>query len=633
MSLLVKYSKLLALIAFLHSFATFAYELNPGNNTFFNRSANRIQNEALRFAESGWKRGRDNGFIFALQKHSDYFYLWIRDNKNLPIGKNLYCDGHLSDGSLHSEQVDDLASFYLADPIGNGSTVLVAIEKGGHMKAWDLSACHGQSIFKPIAEHLLQDTAETEILAGDFEGRGRDQILSVNMTTSEYSTWALDGHAFTLVGQGQMRMKPNSTESIHGIRYVGLTRLSHDQDNVAYESALLVLHDRGFSLVQNGKSINYAPDCVAAPGNCSGKTLVFNIDQGFTDGLQDLARKDIERCDDILRRVISVLNKAKRHFQVWVLINPIQQDRQATLHVLDKLAEANIPFVLDLYSSDITNLAFLKKGWVEYAPHAFDPAKGISLNVDGPESSSDSLDFYVRRYGPNFVGVRFMERLGMDIQAKQRDMPQMIGFDSPDHDKLYFDWSHAKRVLNWSDRNGKVVLWSDPALYIPYACYWKTSNVERAMHDRDDYVRREHDLASRHPSLLPMYDNNEGVKYCGVAYRDSLPTPRNFRLPNWQRLPEFMADGKNGWGLSVQSWSSDNDPLLTAATLPAEEMAIWTLDAINKNASVIEYEPYFYFFNWSPSYGTQQSLPIPAGQNAGDARTTLTKIFAVLGIH
>jgi len=139
-----------------------------------------------------------------------------------------------------------------------------------------------------------------------------------------------------------------------------------------------------------------------------------------------------------------------------------------------------------------------------------------------------------------------------------------------------------------------------------------------------------------------MYDNNEGLKRCGVAYGDWMTTPRNFRLTGWDRIPARIASrkpgrtaltGAKGFGLSVQSWTSDYDPILSAGTLPPEEIAIWTLDGFSKGASIVEFEPYFYFFAWPPSAGVSQSLPLASDQHLGDPRLTLRVLLSNLGIE
>src|SRR5262249_1727544 len=155
-----------------------------------------------------------------------------------------------------------------------------------------------------------------------------------------------------------------------------------------------------------GEAIYFAPNCETEPTNCADKTVIFDIDQGFTGGLQNLARTTPSIAASALDRMISTFHRVQKRYKVAVILNPIQESREATLAVLDRLAGAGIPFILDEYSSDVTNLAYVKKNWIDYKARAADPLKGVSLNPEGLTSSSDSLDFYANRYGDMFLGVR-----------------------------------------------------------------------------------------------------------------------------------------------------------------------------------------------------------------------------------
>jgi len=624
-----------------------ASEPDPGNASFRNRSGTEIPTTSLRFAEAGWSRGRDHGFTLALQRNTNYFYLWIQSAGSAPPEPHLLCDGALVDGSGTGVQIDSITTFTLADLKGQGSNFLVAVSDAGRtLLAWDLSSCAGQRTLSASA-HLSVPTGATgytirgDVMAGDFNGVGRDVIQTIAPESGELTQWSFDPPGFRFLRRALLTIGPESNVRIHGIKYIGLTRLPHNRDNIAYESATLILHDKGFTLARNGKAIAFSPNCRFRPAACRNKTLVFNIDQGFSDGLQDLARKDPIQAGDALRRMVAALHAAQRTFTVWALINPIQEDRNATLFVLDQLALAGIPFVLDYYSSDVTNLASIKRDWVDYRPRAYAPLKGISLDVDGPVTSSDGLDFYSRRYGAVFVGLRQMERLGIDINTKDPNGQPLIADAVLAKRDLSFDWRVAERTLEWAKKTGKYVIWSDNALYVPYECYLNPSAVQTDTKTRDEYVEGQRKLAESYPNLLPMYANNEGLKRCGVAYGRWLMTPRNFRLAGWERIPAHIASSKRGstvltevqgFGLSVQSWSSDYDPLLSAGTLPPEEVAIWTLDGISKGASIIEFEPYFYFFAWPPSPRLPQSLPVAVGQHLGDPRIALDVLFSSLGI-
>jgi len=628
--------------------AALGFEPVPSNEKFFNRSGVEIPIDSLRFTDSGWTRGRDDGYAVALQRHTTYFYQWIQGSGGKPLGDHPYCDGKLLDIKGAPVSVDAVTSFTVGNFGGAGSSFIVAVIGGGkQLVAWDLASCVGKSSLKAFAQSERGDSsglagpAVSDIIAGDFEGSGRDVAGTLVPETSEMLLWAIDDRSFRLVRRIALNVAPDSASRIHGIRYLGLTRLPHEKDNVAFESAMVILHDRGYTLVGRNGAIFFAPNCTEKPEQCAGKTLVFHLDQGFSDGLQDIAHKDQARAGEIIDREVASLRPLQRRYTVWALINPIHGDRQATLFVLDKLAAAGIPFILDFYSSDITNLASIKKNRLDYEPHAFEPLKGISLDIDAQASNPDGLDFYRERYREKFVGLRFMERLAIDINAKFPNGQPMVSDAALAGRELSFDWRLAERTVEWASRHDRIVIWSDPALYVPYECYWSPAMVQAAKGERDDFIERERQLAKRFPSLVPMYDDNEGLKRCGVAFGDWLTTPRNFRLTRWERIPSAIASGKSGvdpltgrsgFGLSVQSWASDYDPIVSSGTLPAEEIAVWTLDAFAKGASIVEFEPYYFFFKWPADQGTPQSLPISDMHQVGNARPSLSILFSNLGV-
>src|ERR1700733_12630490 len=81
----VSMTMLLALSLSLGNLA-FGYEPIPPATLFYNRSGVAIPSDSLRFGNGGWSRGRDQGFAFALQKNTNYFYLWIQATGGTPLG-------------------------------------------------------------------------------------------------------------------------------------------------------------------------------------------------------------------------------------------------------------------------------------------------------------------------------------------------------------------------------------------------------------------------------------------------------------------------------------------------------------------------------------------------------------------
>ena len=462
-----------------------AFEPVPSGIIFYNRAGIVIPAESLRFANAGWSRGRDQGFAVALQKNTSYFYLWILSKDGAPLGQHLYCDGNLLDDSGEPIPVDEITSFTLGDMSGKGSNFLIAVsDMGRKLLAWNLTSCQGQGTIKASAQLQMPAgsdanyTIRGDVISGDFDGTGKDLVQNITPDTGELFQWALNPAGFRLVRRSFLQIAPNSKLRIHGIKYVGMTRLPHDSDNTAYEAATIILHDEGYTLARNDKAIAFSPNCHFQPVMCANKTLLFDLDQGFTDGLQDLARKDRVRAGAVLERMITSLRSAQKRFVVWALINPINEDREATLFILDKLTRAGIPFVLDYYSSDVTALAFIKMDWLDYKPIAYAPLKGLSLNIDGPATSADSVDFYSKRYGDKFVGLRFMERLAIDMNTKNPVGQPMIPDAALATRELSFDWGLASHTLEWADRSAKIVIWADPAIYIPYECYRSPAELQ-----------------------------------------------------------------------------------------------------------------------------------------------------------
>ncbi len=468
-------------------------------------------------------------------------------------------------------------------------------------------------------------------------------MLAIDSKDGRYAQWAMkSGRTFNPTHQGFIKLSPHGAETVKNISYAVVTRLPHQQPNVAYEAATILLHDKGFSLFRNGETVEYVPNCREDPKMCENKTLLFNLDQGIDGGLQAIAHADPQTADQMIDRISEFLKSTGEAYNVWALVNPIYEDRTATLAVLDRLAKNGVPFVLDFYSSDITNIAYVKPGSVSYKPKTFAALKGVSLAIQGAPGAPDNLDFYAQRYGKLFAGVRIFERLGMEINASVPGLAPLVKDEALARQELPLDWRLVRDLLDWSQHNNKYVIWSDPALYIQYECYWKKEQVNAASAVRDRYVAREGELATAYTNVVPVYDNNEGVKRCGVAQGDFELTPRNFRLSHWQSIPAQIASKKNGdtaltgrhgFGLSVQSWTADYDPVLNAGTLPDAEIAIWALDGFRQGASLLEFEPGYYFFAWPANNKLLNSSPGSKQLPPGAPLASSKELFKALGIQ
>ena len=122
--------RILALLAGLLPayYSAFAYVVAPSGAVFYNRNGTAIPTASLRFTDGGWRRGRDQGYAFALQQNTSYFYLWINTNNGKPIGSNLACDGNLVNEDGAPVPVGTILSYTLADLAGNQWPGMVCIE-------------------------------------------------------------------------------------------------------------------------------------------------------------------------------------------------------------------------------------------------------------------------------------------------------------------------------------------------------------------------------------------------------------------------------------------------------------------------------------------------------------------------
>ena len=158
-------------------YSAFPYEVTPSGAVFYNRAASAIPTSSLRFTDGGWRRGRDQGYAFALQQNTSYFYLWIDASNGKPIGSNLACDGNLVNEDGAPVPVGTILSYTLADLAGKGSIWLVAVvDNGSGLLAWDLTDCKGQGDNKAQGTQSLSDedgkklAIKGELIAGDFDG-------------------------------------------------------------------------------------------------------------------------------------------------------------------------------------------------------------------------------------------------------------------------------------------------------------------------------------------------------------------------------------------------------------------------------------------------------------------------------
>lgn len=95
-------------------------------------------------------------------------------------------------------------------------------------------------------------------------------------------------------------------------------------------------------------------------------------------------------------------------------------------------------------------------------------------------------------------------------------------------------------------------------------------------------------------------------------YEEVQETPRNFRLGTWHLSVQGFKNIK-GFGLSNQSWLSDNHLFWNSFNLPPHELASWTTTALSRGADVVQVEPLWYFFDWpAGKFPTSEQISDPS---------------------
>ncbi|MGQ9808805.1 MAG: hypothetical protein ACUVSM_06550 [Armatimonadota bacterium] len=327
-----------------------------------------------------------------------------------------------------------------------------------------------------------------------------------------------------------------------------------------------------------------AADGRTAPGAGGGAparpVLVFSVDQGFGNGI-------VVHDDQVaLTRIIRALEPLRQRFDVRVIVNPMVRDRARLLRTLDTLAARGMPFTLEAWSSDAQTL-----GSCSEQNNPFDPHHGLTV-------STEELGALKRRYGRMFTGIRFAEVFAQDftVRAVRTTNPEWglpcwkLPADS------FFRPDIARRLLGFARANRLHVQWSD--------WHWYTFHPwDETQRGHEEELRA---LLREFPGLVTMtYANNEPQEESAL------------RRDHWEKAVKgFVSDGAAGFGLSCQSWLR----LVETDTVP-EELAGWAVEALERGASLVQFEPVWYFFHLPRgTFGVERYTHLPEWADRGRPR-------------
>lgn len=315
----------------------------------------------------------------------------------------------------------------------------------------------------------------------------------------------------------------------------------------------------------------------AAPPQPAKVKLVFSIDQGFGNGI--VVNRDVEG----MKRIIAALDTLRPAYDVYPLFEPQVKDRTSLEKMLDLCAAADMPFVLDAYSSDAMTLG---TSTTHNAP--FDGPHGIAISIE-------DLTRYKKRYGRHLAGLRFMEIMSQDftVRAVRTTNPEWKGKDWKMPEDDFWQPRYAREFLRFARDNKMFVQWSD--------WHWlRFAPWDMPLKQREEDIRK---LLGQFPGIaIVTYANNEPSE-------QSVP-----RLMNWhEAVSPFVDAGAAGFGLSNQSWLRKDD-----TKCPVEDIVAWAKRALELKCPLIQFEPVWYFFKLPRgSFGLGNYTSDPAFKDSG----------------
>lgn len=304
-------------------------------------------------------------------------------------------------------------------------------------------------------------------------------------------------------------------------------------------------------------------DRAANSDSASKLKLVFVLEQGFGNG--PVVSQDIEG----IRRTCQEVKKLKDNYDVYLLFGPHIRDKQSLIKVLDMCREQDQPFMFDVASSDGMTLAAL-------------PQTNPSDETHGLEISLEKLSEFKHKYGDFLAGMRFMEIFGQDYMVRRmaNEHPEWKheGYSKmPDPEIPFFDPNVIRPYFEFAKKNNMFVQWSDHtwSKFSSPSFSWQIENERQLCN-----------LINEFPDTVYVtYANNEGNKVSRGRYT------------YWhEALKLFMDCSIRGFGLSNQPWLYFIPDKYTEMECPIEEINIWSNNALDRGAKIIQFEPYWYFF-------------------------------------
>ncbi len=313
--------------------------------------------------------------------------------------------------------------------------------------------------------------------------------------------------------------------------------------------------------------------------------LLFSFDQGF--GVGAIYANDLVAIDAMAK----ALKPLQEHYDVFALVNPMIKDKSKLDAALDVLVKNDLPFVLDIYSSDSSALG-------ECVPY-LDPVKGTSISMP-----LKSLSAYKQKYKRYFGGLRVMEILAQDgayywLRAGNHALPECDGWiNSVPYSDAYvvFKPNVLNEIFDFAVSNNMFVQFADWSWDFDK----QDPRQQKYLQDLRNSIAR---VGGENAPIYLTYDNNALREREGGlnAFWDPARGQADWdkaKRSDWYRwapgLREMSGLGEKAHiGLSNQSWLCDDEQ-----QCPVENIITWTWGALDQNrAELVQFESAWYFFN------------------------------------
>jgi len=322
--------------------------------------------------------------------------------------------------------------------------------------------------------------------------------------------------------------------------------------------------------------------------------LLFLIDEGI-GGVELTSRykDDKEALDEALDNVYTGLKPLTQGYDVGILIypqhhykhegyghtpgDPLDRISSELLYTLDYFkTKGDMKVYLEIHSSGIYTNQNGELGILDPAPlYANDPREKA---VKGLPVDMDTLSAIKQAYPDTFAGVRFHELIGTDELGVKEDphafivQPEVVEaiIDTCKNTGLKLVWSdHAWDIVDYYP--GRRDMWND---LVDYATENLKENVTFLWANNNFGIERSLGQTMGIRNIKEIDESSWGISVQSWAWVGYVASNWKRWQQNWM-FYHFIEDG-----------------------MPVELMASYTLMGIEQGASVIQYEPSWYFFNF-----------------------------------